>query len=125
MKTGIPSSVTLDNSRASTSIPKHVEKMSYLGINPSSTSPTHEESYEPRWSKRARVVKNFENDFVTYNIENDPLTFKNTMASSETKQWKEAVKSEMDSIVSKRTWVLVDLPPGILLLGVTGFLRRN
>ncbi|KAL0283681.1 UNVERIFIED_CONTAM: Retrovirus-related Pol polyprotein from transposon TNT 1-94 [Sesamum radiatum] len=34
------------------------------------------------------------------------------MASSEAKQWKEAVKSEMDSIVSNGTWVLVDIPPG-------------
>ncbi|KAL0373766.1 UNVERIFIED_CONTAM: Retrovirus-related Pol polyprotein from transposon TNT 1-94 [Sesamum radiatum] len=34
------------------------------------------------------------------------------MASSEAKQWKEAVKSDMDSIVSNRTWKLVDLPPG-------------
>ncbi|KAL0403629.1 UNVERIFIED_CONTAM: hypothetical protein Sradi_2003700 [Sesamum radiatum] len=34
------------------------------------------------------------------------------MASSEAKQWKEAVKSEMDSIVSNGTWKLVDLPPG-------------
>ncbi|KAL2233347.1 UNVERIFIED_CONTAM: Retrovirus-related Pol polyprotein from transposon TNT 1-94 [Sesamum indicum] len=36
------------------------------------------------------------------------------MASSKAKQWKEAVKSEMDSIVSNGTWVLVDLPPGKL-----------
>ncbi|KAL0463329.1 UNVERIFIED_CONTAM: Retrovirus-related Pol polyprotein from transposon TNT 1-94, partial [Sesamum latifolium] len=34
------------------------------------------------------------------------------MASSEVKQWKEAIKSEMDSIVSNGTLVLVDLPPG-------------
>ncbi|KAL2233743.1 UNVERIFIED_CONTAM: Retrovirus-related Pol polyprotein from transposon TNT 1-94, partial [Sesamum indicum] len=39
------------------------------------------------------------------------------MASSEAKQWKEAVKSEMDSIVSNGTWVLVDLPPGCTTIG--------
>ncbi|KAL0417230.1 UNVERIFIED_CONTAM: hypothetical protein Slati_3554900 [Sesamum latifolium] len=69
MKTGIPSSVSLDDSLddslASTSIPKHVEKMTNVGVNPSSTSLTHEESDEPRRSKRARVVKNFRSDFVT------------------------------------------------------------
>ncbi|KAL0286815.1 UNVERIFIED_CONTAM: hypothetical protein Sradi_7138900 [Sesamum radiatum] len=99
MKTGIPSSVSLDDSLASTSIPEHMEKNTNVEVNPSSTSLTYEELDEPRRSKRARDVKDFESDFVTYNIEDDPTTFKDAMASSEAKQWKEAVKSEMDSIV--------------------------
>ncbi|KAK4403147.1 hypothetical protein Sango_1055400 [Sesamum angolense] len=41
IKIGIPSSVSLDDSLASTSIPEHVEKMSNEGVKPSSTSPTH------------------------------------------------------------------------------------
>ncbi|KAL0451802.1 UNVERIFIED_CONTAM: Retrovirus-related Pol polyprotein from transposon TNT 1-94 [Sesamum latifolium] len=110
MKTGIPSSVSLDDSLASTSIPEHVEKMTNVGVNPSSTSLTHKESDEPKRSKRARVVKDFGSDFVTYNIEDDPVTFKDA-------QWKEAVKSEMDSIVSNGTWVLVDLPLGCITIG--------
>ncbi|KAL0317439.1 UNVERIFIED_CONTAM: Retrovirus-related Pol polyprotein from transposon TNT 1-94 [Sesamum angustifolium] len=105
MKTGIPSSVSLDDSLASTSIPEHVEKMTNVGVNPNSASLTHEESDIPRRSKRARVVKDFGSDFVTYNIEDDPVTFKDAMASLEAKQWKEAVKSEMDSIVSNGTWM--------------------
>ncbi|KAL0348933.1 UNVERIFIED_CONTAM: Copia protein [Sesamum angustifolium] len=68
MKTGIPSSVSLDDSLASTSIPEHVEKMTNVGVNPNSASLTHEESDIPR---------------------------RNAMASLEAKQWKEAVKSEM------------------------------
>ncbi|KAK4385554.1 hypothetical protein Sango_2679400 [Sesamum angolense] len=67
--------------------------MTNVGVNPSSSaSLTHEESDKPRRSKRARVVKNFGSDFVTYNIEDDPVTFKEAMASLEAKQWKEAVK---------------------------------
>ncbi|KAL0380426.1 UNVERIFIED_CONTAM: Retrovirus-related Pol polyprotein from transposon TNT 1-94 [Sesamum angustifolium] len=73
---GIPSSVSLDDSLASTSIPEHVEKMTNVGVNPNSASLTHEESDIPRRSKRARVVKDFGSDFVTYNIEDDPVTFK-------------------------------------------------
>ncbi|KAL0454968.1 UNVERIFIED_CONTAM: hypothetical protein Slati_0836000 [Sesamum latifolium] len=91
--------------------------MSNVRVNPSSTSPTHEESDEPRRSKRTRVVKNFGSDFVTYNIEDDPITLKDAMASLEVKQWKEAVKSEMDSIVPNGTWVLVDLPLGCTTIG--------
>ncbi|KAL0431144.1 UNVERIFIED_CONTAM: Retrovirus-related Pol polyprotein from transposon TNT 1-94 [Sesamum radiatum] len=98
MKTGIPSSVSLDDSLTSTSIPEHVEKMTNVGVSPSSTSLTHEELDEPRRSKRARVVKDFGSDFVTYNIEDDPVTFKDAMASSEAKQWKEAVKTRLTTI---------------------------
>ncbi|KAL0446003.1 UNVERIFIED_CONTAM: hypothetical protein Slati_1728200 [Sesamum latifolium] len=75
--------------------------MTNVGVNSSSTSPTHEESDEPRRSKKARIVKDFGSDFVTYNMKDDPVTFKDAMASSEAKQWKEAVKSEMDSVISK------------------------
>ncbi|KAL0391089.1 UNVERIFIED_CONTAM: hypothetical protein Scaly_0466000 [Sesamum calycinum] len=72
---------------------------------------------ERRRSKRARVVKDFGSDFVTYNIEYDPVTFKDAMDSLEVKQWKEAVKSEMDSIVFNGTWVFANLPPGCITIG--------
>ncbi|KAL0379012.1 UNVERIFIED_CONTAM: hypothetical protein Sradi_3206700 [Sesamum radiatum] len=117
MKIGIPSSVLLDDSLASTSIPEHVENMTNVGVNPSSTSPAHEESDKPRRSKRAKVVKDFESDFITYNIEDNEVTFKDAMSSSEAKQWKEAVKSETESIVSNGTWVFVDLPLGCITIG--------
>ncbi|KAL0373536.1 UNVERIFIED_CONTAM: Retrovirus-related Pol polyprotein from transposon TNT 1-94 [Sesamum radiatum] len=125
MKIGIPSSVSLDDSLASTSIFEHMEKMTNVGVNPSSTSLNHEELDEPKRSKRARVVKNFKSDFVTYNIEDDPITFKDAMASSEAKQWKEAVKSEMDSIVSNGTWKLVDLPPGCTTIGCKWIFKKK
>ncbi|KAL0313179.1 UNVERIFIED_CONTAM: Retrovirus-related Pol polyprotein from transposon TNT 1-94 [Sesamum radiatum] len=99
--------------------------MTNVGVNPSSTSLTHEESDKPRRSKRARVVKDFGSDFVTYNIEDDLVTFKDAMSSSEAKQWKEAVKSEMDSIVSNRTWVLVDLPPGCTIIGCKWIFKKK
>ncbi|KAL0428229.1 UNVERIFIED_CONTAM: Retrovirus-related Pol polyprotein from transposon TNT 1-94 [Sesamum latifolium] len=125
MKIGTPSSVSLDDSLASTSIPEHVENISNVGVNPSSTSLTHEESDESRRSKRARVVKDFESNFVTYNIQEDPVTFKDVMASLKTKQWKEAVKSEMDSIVSNRTWVLVDLPLGCTTIACKWIFKKK
>ncbi|KAL0315307.1 UNVERIFIED_CONTAM: hypothetical protein Sradi_5408900 [Sesamum radiatum] len=119
-------SVSLDDSLFSMSIPEHVEKMTNVGINPSSsTSLTHEESGEPRRSKRARVVNDFGSDFITYNIEDDPITFKDIMASSEAKQWKEAAKSEMDSIISNETWKLVDLPPGYNTIGCKWIFKKK
>ncbi|KAL0448581.1 UNVERIFIED_CONTAM: Retrovirus-related Pol polyprotein from transposon TNT 1-94 [Sesamum latifolium] len=121
----ILSSVSLDDSLASMSIPEHVEKMSNVRVNLSSTSLTYKELDEPRWSKRARVFKNFGSDFVTYNIKDDSITFKDVMASSEAKQWKETAKSERDSIVSNGTWVLVDLRLGCTTIGCKWIFKKN
>ncbi|KAL0409679.1 UNVERIFIED_CONTAM: putative mitochondrial protein, partial [Sesamum radiatum] len=100
-------------------------EMTNVGINPSSTSLPSEESDEPRRSKRARVVKDFGSDFVTYNIEDDPVTFKDATTSSEAKQWKEAVENEMDSIVSNGIWKLVDLPPGCTTIGCKWIFKKK
>ncbi|KAL0349874.1 UNVERIFIED_CONTAM: hypothetical protein Sradi_4136600 [Sesamum radiatum] len=47
------------------------------------------------------------------------------MASSEAKQWKEAVKSEMESIVSNGTLVLVDLPLGCITIGCKWIFKKE
>ncbi|KAK4383359.1 hypothetical protein Sango_2782900 [Sesamum angolense] len=96
--------------------------MTNVGVNPNSTSLTHEELDELIRTKRDRVVKIFGSDFITYNIKDNPVTFKDVMASSEAKQWKEGVKSEMDSFVSNGTWVLVDLPPGCTNIGLRAYM---
>ena len=67
---------------------------------------------EPRRSKRARVEKKFSPDFLTYMLEGEPQTFKETVNSIDGLMWKEAIKSEIDSILHKHTWELVDLPLG-------------
>ncbi|KAL0318314.1 UNVERIFIED_CONTAM: hypothetical protein Sangu_1987600 [Sesamum angustifolium] len=95
------------------------------GLIPNSTSLTHEESDELRQSKRARVVKDFGSDIVTYNIEDDPITFKDDMASSVAKQWKEVVKSEIDFIISNETWVLVNLPLGCTTIGCKWIFKKK
>ncbi|KAL0361436.1 UNVERIFIED_CONTAM: hypothetical protein Sradi_3828100 [Sesamum radiatum] len=83
-----------------------------VGVNPNSTSPIHKKSDGPRRGKRARIVKNFGSDFVTYNIEDDQITFKDAMVSSKVKQWEEVLKSEVDSIVSNRNMGSSRSPPG-------------
>ncbi|KAL2239930.1 UNVERIFIED_CONTAM: Retrovirus-related Pol polyprotein from transposon TNT 1-94 [Sesamum indicum] len=115
LKIGIPSNVSLDDSLASTSIPEYVEKISKVGVSSSSSNQTHEESDEPRRSKRARIAKDFGSDFVTYNVEYDPITFKDAMASSEDKQWKDAGKSEMDSHCFQRNMGASRSPSGVKL----------
>ncbi|GJT04731.1 hypothetical protein Tco_0839193 [Tanacetum coccineum] len=71
-----------------------------------------EEEVEPRRSKRARTEKSFGPDFVSFMVENKPTSYREAVTSLEGHQWKEAIKSEIDSILQNHTWELVDLPPG-------------
>ena len=67
---------------------------------------------EPRRSIRQRTSMSFGPDFLTYLLENEPWTFKEAVTSPEAPFWKEAINSEVESILSNHTWKLVDLPPG-------------
>ncbi|RVW85618.1 Retrovirus-related Pol polyprotein from transposon TNT 1-94 [Vitis vinifera] len=46
----------------------------------------------------------------------EPQTFKEAVNSTEGLMWKEAIKSEIDSILQNHTWELVDLPPDDMLI---------
>ncbi|KAL8089895.1 hypothetical protein AgCh_039379 [Apium graveolens] len=126
MKTGIPLGSSEDDpTHTSSSIPDHVERMSNVGADPGSSS-TPNEVEEPRRSKRAKVVKDFGSDFITYNVENEPLTFRQAMDSSESRHWKGAVKSEIDSIVSNGTYDILLFGTNIEIINETNsFLKRN
>ena len=65
-----------------------------------------------RHSKRARTSKSFGLDFLTYLLENEPQSFNEAMSTPEAPMWKEAVNSEIESIMKNHTWELVDLPLG-------------
>ena len=80
---------------------------------------------EPRMSKRARISKSFGPDFLTYMVENEPQTLHEAVNSPESPLWKEAIKSEIDSILQNHTWELVDLPPGCKLLGCKWIFKRK
>ncbi|XP_070055248.1 uncharacterized protein [Nicotiana tomentosiformis] len=49
------------------------------------------ESEALRRSKRSRKEKSFGNDFYTYLVDNDPLTYSETISSSDASFWKEAI----------------------------------
>ncbi|KAA3479869.1 Retrovirus-related Pol polyprotein from transposon TNT 1-94 [Gossypium australe] len=71
-----------------------------------------ETEIEPR-SKRARVEKSFESDFLTFMLEAEPQTYNGAIQSSESTLWKDDIKSEIESIIQNHTWELVDLLLGI------------
>nr|KAJ0220011.1 hypothetical protein LSAT_V11C200060480 [Lactuca sativa] len=51
-----------------------------------------------------------------FNIENDPKTFSEAMASRDVHFWKESIHDEIDSIMHNNIWVLTDLPLGFKAL---------
>ncbi|GJQ96280.1 retrotransposon protein, putative, ty1-copia subclass [Tanacetum coccineum] len=62
------------------------------------TDQTEEEEVKPRRSKRARNEKSFGPDFVSFMVENEPTSYREAVTSSEGQQWREAIKSEIESI---------------------------
>ncbi|KAK3023654.1 hypothetical protein RJ639_043180 [Escallonia herrerae] len=51
------------------------------------------------------------------NMEDDPKTYSEAMASRDVAFWKEAINDEMDSILCNNTWALVELPQGSKPIG--------
>ncbi|RVW26496.1 Retrovirus-related Pol polyprotein from transposon TNT 1-94 [Vitis vinifera] len=58
-------------------------------------------------------------------LESEPQTFKEAVNSTEGLMWKEAIKSEIDSILQNHTWELVDLPPGCKPLSSKWIFKRQ
>ena len=102
---------------------------------------------EQRRSQRVRKEKDFGSDFISYqvnvyfvegnrekvlnkfpfvgNVEEDLNTYNEAMTSRDATFWREAINDEMDSILSKNTWVLVDLPSDSNTIGCKWIFRRK
>jgi hypothetical protein len=72
--------------------------------------PIHDEidSEAPRRSKKPKTTKSFNDDFTVYLVDDTSKTIVEPFASPDADDWKEAVYSEMNSIISNGTWELVD-----------------
>jgi hypothetical protein len=64
----------------------------------------------PRRIKRQRIAKSFGDDFIVYLVDDVPKILLEAYASPDAEYWKEAVCSEMDSIMSNGTWEITDCP---------------
>jgi hypothetical protein len=67
--------------------------------------PIHEkiDSEAPRRSKRSNTTKSFGDDFTFYIVDDTPKIIAEAFASPDADDWKQTVRSEMDSILSIRT----------------------
>jgi hypothetical protein len=61
------------------------------------------DSEAPRRRKRSRTAKSFGDDFTIYHVDDTSKIIVEAFASHDADDWKEAVRSEMDSILSNET----------------------
>ncbi|CAL8089132.1 unnamed protein product [Prunus armeniaca] len=89
----------------------------------SSTTIENLESQELR-SKRARVEKNFGDNFYTFLVEGDPTTYK-AVIFLDAPFWKEAIKDEFQSIIQNNIWMLTNLLTGNKAIGCKWVFRKK
>ena len=54
-------------------------------------------------SKRTRKEKSFGDDFYTYFVSDDPLTYNDAIISIDASFWKDAINTEIESIMANHT----------------------
>ena len=74
---------------------------------------------EPRRSGRERRPPSRFSDYIylTGYTEEEPTTYAEAISRSDSKQWEQAARTEYDSLITNKTWKLVDLPPGRKAIG--------
>jgi hypothetical protein len=75
--------------------------------------------------KRQRTEKSFGDDFLVYLVDNTPTSISEAYASSNADYWKEAVRSEMDSIMANGTWEITERPYGCKPLGCKWVFKKK
>ena len=90
-----------------------------------STPMVQEQHTEPRKGSRIKKPKNFGPDFISFMTIGEPQTYKEAITSPEALSWKEAINSEVESILQNHTWELVDIPPGSKPIGCKWIFKRK
>jgi hypothetical protein len=69
-----------------------------------------DDNVSTRKSKRPRIAKSFGDDCIVYLVDDTPSTIEEAYSSPDADFWKEAIRSEMDYIMSNATWEVVEHP---------------
>ena len=81
---------------------------------------------ELRRSKRPRNGTNFGLDFIiAFLIEDNPKTYQDAIKSVDATFWKDAIHSELESIMANHTWELVELPRGCKTIGCKWVFKKK
>jgi hypothetical protein len=113
------------SSHDSVSILEFHEPIVHANVESHEEIPEEDNNIVTRKSKRQRVAKFFGEDFIIYLVDDSPTTIVEAYSSLDADLWKEAVQSEMDSIMSNGTgkWLIVLMD--INLWGCKWVLKRS
>ena len=78
-----------------------------------------------RKSKRQWTAKSFGDDYIVYLVDDIPRTTEEAYFSPDAGLWKEAVRSEMDSIMSNETRKIVKRPYGCKPIGCKWVFKKK
>src|SRR4051812_14340542 len=88
-------------------------------------NPVEEDDEAPIRSKRQRNAKSFGDDFIEYLVDDTPTSISEAYASPDADYWKDAVRSEMDSILDNGTWEITDRPYGCKPVGCKWVFKKK
>nr|CAD41546.2 OSJNBb0091E11.16 [Oryza sativa Japonica Group] len=88
-------------------------------------NPEEDNIVATRKSKRQRTAKSFGDDYIVYLVDDTPRTIEEAYSSPDADYWKEAVRSEMDSIMSNGTWEVVERPYGCKPVGCKWVFKKK
>ena len=78
-----------------------------------------------RKSKRERKETNLGDDFYTFLVDKSPRSYKEAKNSLDALLWKEAINSEIESIMHNHTCEIADLPPSTKTIGRKWIFKRK
>jgi hypothetical protein len=120
-----PMKATHDTSNGQSTIPHEhfipVEHTEESDIH----NPVEDDNVSTRKSKRPRIAKFFSDDYIVYLVDDTPSTIEEAYSSPDADFWKEAIRSEMDYIMSNATWEVVERPYVVSPLGVNRCSRKS
>ena len=88
-------------------------------------NPEEDDTIITRKSKRQRTAKSFGDNYIVYLVDDTSTTIEDAYSSPDADLWKEAVRSEMDSIMSNGTWKIVDRPYGCKPIGCKWVFKKK
>lgn len=95
------------------------------------TEPKPSTEKQPNLPRRSTCIRKPVNreDYCMYLIRNevtkDPETIEEALASPESKQWIKAMEEERESLITNKTWTVVNLPEGQKTLDTKWIFKKN
>ena len=78
-----------------------------------------------RRSKRQRKETSYGDDFYTYLVGNEPLSFSKAISAPDAKRLDKGIRTEIVSIKKNNTWTLVDLSKGAKPIGCKWIFKKK